>query len=183
MDTAVQEIWANCYQELKQYIHRRTGNPSDTEDILQNVFLKIIENIDKVSNAENLRQYLYAMVRNAIADFYKKEKSHSLEIDIPENVSDTSSENTLTQLIAQNWIVPYIQSLPPKYRDALMLSEIEGLSQIELADRLGISYSGAKSRVQRGREKLKAIILECCHLESDKYGNILNVRKNNCSCD
>jgi RNA polymerase sigma-70 factor (ECF subfamily) len=50
---------------------------------------------------------------------------------------------------------------------------MEGLSQRELADKLGISYSGAKSRVQRGREKLKNMVLQCCEVATDKYGNVL----------
>ncbi|HAH00091.1 MAG TPA: RNA polymerase subunit sigma-24, partial [Ktedonobacter sp.] len=58
-----------------------------------------------------------------------------------------------------------VDSLPNDYREALYLTEYEGLTQRELADRLGLSFSGAKSRVQRAREKLKVMLLDCCHFE------------------
>ena len=69
--------------------------------------------------------------------------------------------------------------LPEKYRQAVYLTDIVGLSQKELAKSLGISYSGAKSRVQRGREKLKEIILQCCEVQADGYGNILGYHPRN----
>jgi len=66
-----------------------------------------------------------------------------------------------------------IKTLPDKYRDALEMSEINGVSHKEIAEELNISYSGAKSRVQRGREKLKEVLLHCCEIKADKYGNII----------
>jgi RNA polymerase sigma-70 factor (ECF subfamily) len=69
-----------------------------------------------------------------------------------------------------------IQQLPEKYKVALELSELQGMSQKELSEQLGISYSGAKSRVQRGREMLKELLTGCCHIESDRYGNIIDFR-------
>jgi RNA polymerase sigma-70 factor, ECF subfamily len=58
-----------------------------------------------------------------------------------------------------------IDRLPKPYRDALVLTAFEGLAQEELAKRLGISLSGAKSRVQRGREQLKEMLLDFCERE------------------
>jgi len=69
-----------------------------------------------------------------------------------------------------------MQRLPQKYLEALELYEFQGLSQKELSEKLGISYSGAKSRVQRGRKKLKYLLEGCCHIESDRYGNIVDFR-------
>lgn len=64
---------------------------------------------------------------------------------------------------------PIISTLPDKYREALMLSDIKGVSQKEIAEQLNISYSGAKSRVQRGREMLKATYEKCCDISTDVY--------------
>jgi len=68
-------------------------------------------------------------------------------------------------------VLPMIEMLPQGYREALVLAEIDGLSLKEVAERLGLSLPGAKSRVQRGREKLKKIFLECCHFKFDCRGN------------
>ena len=64
-----------------------------------------------------------------------------------------------------------IERMPDHYRQALMLSDIQGLRQRDLARREGLSLSGAKSRVQRGREMLKGMLLNCCRFEFDKNGN------------
>ena len=55
----------------------------------------------------------------------------------------------------------------------MRLSEIEGLQQQEVADRLGLSLSGAKSRIQRGRALLKGVLERCCHFEFDRRGNVM----------
>jgi RNA polymerase sigma-70 factor (ECF subfamily) len=58
------------------------------------------------------------------------------------------------------------------YRITLTLSEIEGLPQQQVAERLGLSLSGAKSRIQRGREKLRQRLLDCCDIETGRVGII-----------
>jgi RNA polymerase sigma-70 factor (ECF subfamily) len=60
------------------------------------------------------------------------------------------------------------------YRQAVQLSEIEGLPQQEVADRLGLSLSGAKSRIQRGRLMLKDELERCCRFEFDRRGNVMD---------
>ena len=72
------------------------------------------------------------------------------------------------------WLHELIRSLPDDYRDAVQLSEIEGLSQAEVGVRLGLSLSGAKSRVQRGRALLKRLLQECCHFDFDGRGSVLD---------
>ena len=67
-----------------------------------------------------------------------------------------------------------IGSLPRPYQEALMLVEIEGLSQKEVAEKLDLSYSGAKSRVQRGRRLLREALVNCCHIELDRRGRIID---------
>ena len=69
-----------------------------------------------------------------------------------------------------------IEGLPDAYREAIVLTEFEGLTQKELADRLGISLSGAKSRVQRARGQLKQMLLGCCQFEFDRRGGIIDCK-------
>jgi len=63
-----------------------------------------------------------------------------------------------------------IEQLPEKYRVAIRLSEVEGAQQ-DVADRLGLSLSGAKSRIQRGRLLLKGVLVQCCTFHRDRRGN------------
>ena len=66
-----------------------------------------------------------------------------------------------------------VDRLPEPYRAAVALADVEGLGRQEIADRLGLSLSGAKSRVQRGRQQLRAMFLDCCNVERDGRGNVM----------
>lgn len=180
MTTEVTNIWTDFHKELKAFIYNKTRNSADTDDILQEVFIKIIRNIDKVNQAENLRQYLYGIVRNAINDYFRNQKQIMDLPEIEEKITEEEAQS-LNNTIAECCIKPFINKLPENYRDALLITEFQDVSQKELAEKLNISYSGAKSRVQRGKEKLKDLLVQCCSYKSDSYGNILD--SENCGCN
>lgn len=181
MTTEVSNIWADFHKELKAFILNKTRNSADTDDILQEVFIKIIHNIDKVNQAENLRHYLYGIVRNAINDYFRNKKQIVDNSEIEEKLTEEETQS-LNSKIAECCIRPFIHKLPENYREALLITEFQNISQKELAEKLNISYSGAKSRVQRGKEKLKELLLNCCSYQSDKYGNLIDPREKICGC-
>jgi RNA polymerase sigma-70 factor (ECF subfamily) len=179
MTPDITHIWTDFSRELKGYITKIVKNQADADDILQEVFIKIIRNSDKVKLARNLRQYIYGIVRNAIGDYFRIKPNSAIEVP---PVMIEPDEQFLNATIAECCIKPFINQLPEKYKVALLLTEFQDFSQKELAEKLNISYSGAKSRVQRGKEKLKEMILDCCAYQSDVYGNILEGERKNCNC-
>lgn len=181
MTTEIAGIWTDFHKELRAFIQNKTRNSTDTDDILQDVFVKIIGNFDKVKRADNLRQYLYGIVRNATHDYFRKQKPTDEITGIQEDLSEEETE-ALNTTIAECCIKPFIEKLPEHYRDALHMTEFQNISQKEMAERLNISYSGAKSRVQRGKDKLKALILDCCAYQSDVYGNLMEANQTSCGC-
>lgn len=181
MTTEVTNIWTDFHKELKAFILNKIRNSADTDDILQEVFIKIIRNIDKVNQAENLRHYLYGIVRNTINDYFRNKKQMVDNTEIEEKITEEETQS-LNTTIAECCIKPFINKLPNNYREALLITEFQDISQKDLAERLNISYSGAKSRVQRGKEKLKELILNCCSYQSDKYGNLIDSEDKNCDC-
>jgi hypothetical protein len=78
---------------------------------------------------------------------------------------------------------PLLERLPPLQRDALALTEMEGLTQARAAAQLGLSISGMKSRVQRGRAQLKELLTACCEIELDRRGGVRSYRPRNGTCD
>lgn len=174
-------IWENFHKELKAFVQNKTRNQADTDDILQDAFIRIIRNWDKVNQSKNLRLYLYGIVRNTLYDHFKRKKPVFDATDMKEVFTDEEAHN-LNAAVADCCIKPFINKLPEHYREALLITEFRDISQKELAEKLGISYSGAKSRVQRGKEKLKELLLGCCPYQSDAYGNIISNEKNSCGC-
>jgi RNA polymerase sigma-70 factor (ECF subfamily) len=80
-------------------------------------------------------------------------------------------------------LAPMVESLPPIYREALRLTEFEGVTQTQAAAQLGISVSAMKTRVQRARGQLKDLLLDCCHVELDRRGGVTACRSNRRSCE
>lgn len=181
MEYTTDQIWEEFNLSLHSFISRRVSDSFQTEDILQEIFIKIHSNIDNIKDNTKIRSWIYQIARNTIIDYYRKQKIKLEDIDeIPAEeeglVSDIDKRIELepAQKVAAG-LRGMIDNLPKKYSQALYLVEFEGLSQVELADKLGISVSGAKSRVQRGRQLLKDSLMNCCHFELDRYGTIINI--------
>jgi RNA polymerase sigma-70 factor (ECF subfamily) len=162
--------------DLKKFIARRVNNCADAEDVLQEALFKIHRSIDRLAPDSNLYAWVYRVTRNAIVDYYRRQPpTLSLETSsaVPYDFARESlSKDALGEIAA--CLRPMLDCLPEKYRDALVLTDLEGMTQAELAARLGLSLSGAKSRVQRAREQLKALLMECCELEFDCRGRVVD---------
>jgi RNA polymerase sigma-70 factor (ECF subfamily) len=176
----VEHIWRTYHKQLLSFILKRVKDKSIAEDILQEVFIKIHSKIDSLQEGRKVKAWLFQITRNTIIDYYRK--ADSLE-DLDSPVNDLEAENDPSALEdIQTCIVPMIKSLPEDYRDALLLTELNGLSQKELSEKLKISYSAAKSRVQRGRSLLKEALSQCCSFEQDSKGRIVDYEKKASSC-
>jgi len=162
MKPTVEGIWNEFSARVGQFIRSRVADPATAEDMLQDVFLKLQSRLDEFRDPAKVQGWLFLVARNAIIDHYRTRKptsalEESLRTALPENVTELEELRVAFRRI--------VDGLPETYREALVLTEFEGLTQEELAKRLGISVSGAKSRVQRGRELLKERLLETCHRE------------------
>lgn len=167
--------WSELNEILKGFIMGKVKDPILAEDLLQETLIKIHLNIRNLRHEAKLINWAFQIARNVIIDHYKKQKKESEQGHMPDYGEIQCDESTFNKRIA-NWIPEAIKLLPEKYREAIYLTEIEGLTQKEMAEKLGLSYSGAKSRVQRGREKLKEIILQCCQVVTDSYGNVIDFK-------
>jgi RNA polymerase sigma-70 factor (ECF subfamily) len=172
MNIRIQEIWADLYQELKKFILSKVKVIDTTEDILQDVFLKIQLNIHTLTDCSKLTAWVYQITRNTNADHYRKSTNSEVQVD-GFDLAEQDNEDPLYHSLS-NCINQKINKLSDKYQQAILLTYLNGYSQSELAEKLNISYSGAKTRVQRGREMLKDLILDCPNVETDSKGNLIS---------
>ncbi len=182
MILSTEEIWEQFSDRLKLFILKRVRYEYDAEDILQEVFAKIHANLPNLRGQEKVTAWVYQITRNAIIDYYRRQGSVGAETsespeDIPE---DVAVEDAATDIAS--CLKPMIDDLPEKYRQVITLTEYDGLNQREISEELGMSLSGAKSRVQRSRGKLKDMLLECCHFEFDRLGHIVDYQSKEPSC-
>lgn len=167
-------IWAHLSSDLWRFIRRRVSDDHVADDLLQETFVRVHSNIGTLQDTDRLAAWVYQIARNVIHDHHRK-ATHSAATLAEADPAD-DGDDSLSQLRCQGagWLDEMIRPLPEGYREAIQLAEIEGLSQQQVADRLGLSLSGAKSRIQRGRVMLKSVLEQCCHFEFDGRGNMMD---------
>lgn len=171
---STQDIWKNFGNEIYFFILKKVKNKNTANDIYQESFLKIHKNISTLKQRDKLKPWIYQIVRNEIANFFNKEKKYT---DLTEN-----KENITEDIINYCCFDKFLNALPDIYKNSIELIYIEGKKQYEVAKILGISLANVKIRVKRGKEILKQNLLECCHYQIDKKGNL--VGEPNCnSCE
>jgi RNA polymerase sigma-70 factor (ECF subfamily) len=168
----VAPLYLEYENRLKGFVQKRVKDKDVSNDIMHQVLLKIHSHCEQIPDVRNIKAWLYQVTRNAVYDYFREEGKKVLleeDYDLEENM-----EQDLQKEIA-DYIRPMIQMLPAMYAEPLALSGLEGVPQKEVADKLGISLSGAKSRIQRGREKLRDLFTECWMLELDQNGKLISM--------
>jgi RNA polymerase sigma-70 factor (ECF subfamily) len=173
---------------LRPFVARRVS-PSDVDDVLQDVFARIQRGLSDLRDDERFGSWVYQVARSAIAEQRRARTRHPLASDDPleEAAPQSDGEESSAEQLLARAVVPFIAMLPTPYREALTLTELEGLSQRQAAEMLGISPTAVKSRVQRGRARLRGLLEDCCVIALDVRGRVVECtprhgRRPPCSC-
>lgn len=166
-------IWSEFHSRLRAFLSRRVRNSADVEDILQEVLLRIHRNVDTLHSREKIAPWLFQITRNAMIDHVRagSNRVRSLGDDFDPPAPNGGDDRGET-LALSRCMEPMIAQLPERYREAIQLTEVEGLTQVEAAQRTGLSFPGMKSRVQRARQQLRNMLTNCCQVELDRRGGI-----------
>ena len=187
------QIWAEFADRLRAFITRRVGSAADAEDILQEVFLRIHRHADSLQRQERLVSWLFQITRNAIADYYRAPVRRELLAGAPQDLEQSSKQTWILQegqgavsadaaRELATCLGPMVARLPSPYREAVTLIDLEGIPQKEAALRAGLSLSGMKSRVQRGRQALERLVHDCCQIELDATGRVMDYQLRGSEC-
>jgi RNA polymerase sigma-70 factor (ECF subfamily) len=167
-------IWAELSGPLGKFIRRRVRDEHVAEDLLQDVMVKAQANIASAPEGERLGAWLFQIARNRVIDYYRSPKSRDVvglgeepAVGVEEEDADLTGELV-------GCLAPMIGKLPEPYREALVLADREGMTQGAVAERLGLSVPGAKSRVQRARRMLREMMVDCCAVETDRSGRVVD---------
>jgi RNA polymerase sigma-70 factor, ECF subfamily len=156
-------VYAVHRHRLRRLVARRVPDAAAVDDIVHDVFVKFALACGSIRSIDRIGGWLNRVAANAVADYYRAQRPTA---PLPDDLPAITPQRDLHLEVAA-CLRPLIAALPPKYRDALIWSELEGLTQREVAQRLGLSLPGAKSRVQRGRMRLRKRVLECFDIERD----------------
>lgn len=186
MTQDVNNVWLQMRGGLRAFIAKRVANETEVEDILQEVFLRMHQKLDSLKDPRRIVSWLFQITRHAIIDHYRaperrREVPAGLAADMETIrtvqaapvVGEPADSGRLREELA-GCLRPMIEQLPSQYREAVTLVELEGLTQNAAAKKLGLSVSGMKSRVQRGRQQLKRMLDECCLIQLDQRRSVMD---------
>jgi RNA polymerase sigma-70 factor (ECF subfamily) len=190
--SAAEAVWHELHDRLRSFIARRVRSPQDAEDILQEVMLRIHRHSGDLEHADRVASWVYRIAANSIADHYRRPARRELASGQAMDVAEPAGAQAATawaepgsaELRAElaDCLAPLAARLPRLYREAVDVTEFQGITQADAARRLGLSVSGMKARVQRGRKQLKDLLLDCCEVELDRRGGVTGYRSKRGSC-
>lgn len=193
MAKTTEELWQLVHDGLRAFIAKRVNDHGPVDDILQDVFVRVHRQMDTVSDPHRIISWIYQITRNAIIDHYRKPGQQrevltglSSELEALNEVpltSETTDDAAELRAELAGCLRPMIEQLSQDYRDAITLVELQGLTQQAAAKQIGISLSGMKSRVQRGRKQLKQMLEDCCLIQLDRRRAVIDYDVRGTGCD
>lgn len=176
MDATLQ-LYNDLGSYLKNFIIKHIKNKEDAEDIFQEIFIKIHQKIHTVKEKEKIESWIFQIARNLIIDYYRKKKP-MLEIHPDFHAINEEIDKAYENI--EKGLRILIHQLDDKYKDPLLLYEVEELSLKEISEKLKISVPAVKSRLHRARVQFKEIVYNFCHFEFDSLGTVINAYPKEC---
>lgn len=181
MVTDTTAVWDGLRSDLWNYFRKRVRDDHAADDLLQETFLRVHRRLSEGMDAERIGAWVYGIARNVLVDHYRANGRTNFELsdDSPEPEPDATPG---VQAEAAGWLEGFVARLPDTYRDAVTLSELKGLPHAAVAEKLGLSLTAVKSRVRRGRARVKRDLEDCCRFELDRRGNVLDYERKQAEC-
>jgi RNA polymerase sigma-70 factor (ECF subfamily) len=166
--------WQDVATRLRPFLARRIA-PTEVDDVLQDVFLRLQRGLPGLRDEERFTPWLFQIARNSVADHLRVRARHPLaDVDGAEPAAEPTDDDREVARSLACCVSIFVARLASPYREAVTLVELEGLTIREAAEMVGISVSGMKSRVQRGRAQLRQLFEECCEIALDVRGKVID---------
>jgi RNA polymerase sigma-70 factor (ECF subfamily) len=159
--------------QIRPFVERRVA-PHDVDDVMQEILQRVHTGVDALDDDTRFAAWLHRVARNAIADHHRRGGRRDAKHDaFAAEWRDADAEQADAVASLAMFVRAFVEMLPSPYREALQLTEIEGLTMREAAEREAVSVSGMKSRVQRGRRLLRELFEACCEIALDARGRVV----------
>jgi len=165
----ITEAWERHETELRRFLRHRAGSDDEANDLLQEVFLRVLRQANGLCGIDNRRAWLFHAARNLLIDRLRLAKD---QVPLPDDLAAEPEDSPVPVDGLAQCLPRVLRELSPQDREAITLCDIEGMTQQNYARRLGLSLPAAKSRVQRARVRLKAQLTEACQVTFDEAGAV-----------
>lgn len=155
----LEKVITEYQDQLFRFAFYRTGCFEESQDIVQDVFIKVYRENGHLTFVNNIRFYLFKCIANACIDYLRKNKKLKLEsIDdavIPVNIYDEEASNQIILKEEFNRLENLLHELPWEQSETIRMRVFDNLSFVEIASVLDIPVTTIKSRFKYGIDKLK----------------------------
>lgn len=180
-----EELADELSPQLTAYLTRMTGNAADADDLLQETLMRIARALPEFEGRSSPKNWAFKIATNVAIDFLRKaRKGKFSEFSPDEDQSEVDEEDRMVLDEMNECVRGVIDGLPPDYRAALILFNLQGKSVAETAQILDISVAAAKVRIHRARARLKEALNRKCDFYISDDGNLRCDRKKpgGCGC-
>jgi RNA polymerase sigma-70 factor (ECF subfamily) len=174
-------VWQEIDGHLRPFVARRLADPNDLGDVMQDIYLRIQSGLPSLRDAERFGPWVYRVARSALVDHGRSRQRQRLAVgeevaaDLPDPIPDEEDGGAERELAKH--LAVFVAALSSPFRQAITLTELQGMTQKDAAEMLGISLSGMKSRVQRGRQQIQEMLLACCDIGIDARGRVMSYER------
>lgn len=150
------------HHQLCLYALHLTNDRDESKDIVQNVFLRLWQQRHRLENVTNIKSFLYSAVYNGFLNYLRDRKNlldiEKVQISEIDSIAHSDSEDLINRQLKV--VKKQIEKLPPKCKRVFLLSKQEGLTNIEIADFMGISEKTVENHISKAFRRLRDALLD-----------------------
>lgn len=179
MDTKT--VWDFYAKDVERFIFSKIKNKEATNDLTQEVFIKIHTKLPSLKDIDKLKSWVFAISRNTILDYFRATKKMETvaykDFDIVEEEESIKHDHR-----EHDCLFSIVKKLPKKYRVPLFLADIKGVKQTDIAKTLKLPLPTVKSQIQRARKMIAQGFIECCDYKLNDKGFLVGEVKPKDAC-
>jgi len=173
--------WLDFDARVRRYVARRLGGTAEVDDAVQEILAHVHEGLASLHDATRFAGWSYRIASHVVVDRLRARARDPLKfplasaeaIYVPPTMAALVDEDSELRADLVQCVIQFVGRLPSPYREAVTLTELGRLTQKDAAEQLGISLTAMKSRVLRGRGRIRAMFDECCRISTDCRGRVV----------
>lgn len=167
----LEQTWSAVEDTIRAFMHRRLhGDGATADDLTQEAFLRLRRSVDDLRSAEALGPWVMRIARSVLIDHLRRQRPTASMVGVEPTQPEDAAEDPADLARLSGWLHGQLDLLPVHEAAAIRLTDMEGLTMVRAAARLGIGLPALKARVRRGRARLRVALDACCAVILDGRG-------------
>ena len=164
--------WQQHQREIQGFLEHRAGSVAEADDLLQEVFLKVLLQGRAFCELDNPRAWLFRVARNLIIDRRRLSMTREPLLPLPDDFSAPPAADVEPVDLLSHCLPSVLSRISAKDREAIVRCDLQGVTVSDYARQLGLSLPAAKSRLQRARLRLRSRLAKSCRVSYDGAGKL-----------